>query len=81
MSRGLECDIRPKYEVRLNDHTKEIINGISTLLELVTDKATEWFGQKCIRRVHNELRSNLKDRTVINIARAAALYFCSSQKQ
>lgn len=53
--------------VRLNDHTKEVINGISTLLELVTDKAIEWVGQKCIRRVHNELRGNLKDSTVINI--------------
>jgi len=38
--------IKVCLNIRLNDHTKEVINGTSTLLELVTDKATKWYGQK-----------------------------------
>jgi len=33
--------IKVCLNIRLNDHTKEVINGTSTLLELVTDKATK----------------------------------------
>lgn len=63
----MRCSIKVCLSVRLNDHTKEIINGTSTLLEVVIDKAIEWPGQKCIRSVHNEPHGNLRDRLLISI--------------
>lgn len=54
--------------------------GPGTLLELVSDKAIEWPGRKCIRRVHNELRGNLRDRLLISILKGRGSISLPSDK-